>query len=212
MAKSAPPPPSPEWIYDRQKAIYRKGNRGLAPSKIVNARNDAIAASMPGVDVLTARLASGSITVQQWTAAMREQIKTAYTQQYILGRGGVGAMSQADYGRIGGMLTEQYRYLDQFAREIAQGKLSPGQIAMRARMYMDSATQAYERGRAAARGLRLPAYPGDGATRCRTRCKCRWDIKETEAGYVCYWRLGRAEHCDDCLRNAAIYNPLTIAI
>lgn len=211
MAKTAPPPP-PEWTYNRQQAIYRKGNRGITPLAVVNARNAAITASMPGADALTARMVTGAITLQDWQAGMREQIKTLYLQQYMLGRGGLDAMTQADYGRVGGMLTEQYRYLDNFAREIAQGKLSPAQIAMRARMYLDSSTQAYERGKAAARGLRLPAYPGDGGTRCRTKCKCRWDIRNTEAGYVCYWRLGHAEHCEDCVRNAAMWNPLVIPV
>ena len=44
------------------------------------------------------------------------------------------------------MLADQYRYLDGFAAEIAEGKLSEAQIARRSEMYMNSSREAYERG------------------------------------------------------------------
>jgi len=64
------------------------------------------------------------------------------------GRGGLGAMTQADWGSIGGMLKEQYRYLAEFAKAIAEGKLSEAQILARSRMYINSSREAFERAKA----------------------------------------------------------------
>jgi len=89
---------------------------------------------------------TGELDIGAWQATMRQEIKARYIQQYLAGRGGVGPMTQADYGSIGGMIADQYRYLDGFAREIAEGKLSEAQIAQRSEMYMNSSREAFERG------------------------------------------------------------------
>jgi len=107
---------------------------------------------------------------------MREAIKDEYTQQYLLGRGGLSQMTQADWGSIGGMVADQYRYLGGFAREVAVGNLSEAQVAARSRMYINSGREAFERAR--------------GRT-------------EDEADEVA-WTLNPAEHCPDCLDLAAL--------
>lgn len=87
------------------------------------------------------------------------------------------------------------------------------QIAARSQMYMNSSREAFERGKTRAHGVPpLPAYPGDGQTRCLTNCKCEWVFEPTETGVNCYWKLNPAEHCDDCLNNAARWNPLVQTI
>ena len=88
----------------------------------------------------------GEMPLDVWQQTMRQELKTRYIQQYLAGRGGIGPMTQADYGSIGGMLADQYRYLDGFAREIAEGKLSEAQIAQRSEMYFNSSREAFERG------------------------------------------------------------------
>jgi len=89
---------------------------------------------------------TGEMPVDVWQQTMRQEIKTRYIQQYMAGRGGMGPMTQADWGSIGGQVADQYRYLDGFAREIAEGKLSEAQIAQRSEMYMNSSREAFERG------------------------------------------------------------------
>ena len=156
---------------------------------------------------------TGELDVGSWQSIMRQEIKTRYIQQYLAGRGGVGAMTQADYGSIGGMIADQYRYLDGFARDIAEGKLTEKQIAMRSEMYLNSSRESYERaqkramevaGKKEVAWITTPgeicpdclelgdlswqkadpwpfrvggamAYPGSGATVCRTNCRCHLD-------------------------------------
>lgn len=207
MAKQKPPKPAPssEWVYNQQLKTYAKGNRGITSRRVIEARNQNVTANLPGITELAQKLTTGKMSLQTWVVNMRTQVKDAYLQQYMLGRGGKNLMYPADYGRVGALLKQQYAYLDNFAREIALGKLTPAQIEARAKLYIESSTQAYERARAAARKLVLPVYPGDGQSRCRVRCKCTWVIREDADAWYCSWQLGVAEHCEDCLYFAARY-------
>ena len=116
-------------------------------------------------------------------------------------------MTQADWGRLGAEVRKQYEHVGGSAGEIAAGNLSPAQVAARSQLYTQAATASYERGRAAAHRLVLPAYPGDGSTQCRVNCKCHWRIVEDETAWNCYWTLGKAEHCEDCVAREATWAP-----
>jgi len=121
------------------------------------------------------------------------------------------------------MLREQYRWLDDFARLVADGALSEGQIRSRAAMYVNSAREAFERGLARAWGIpenELPAHPGDGSTICLTNCACNWqheEVLDTEdmlIGWDSTWELGpvKTKHCEDCLGRAQKWNPFEIRL
>ena len=97
------------------------------------------------VDVLAGYAAQGVLNAGDFGALFREEIKKEYIRQYLLGIGGRDQMTAADWGSIGGMLREQYRFLDGFLAEIAAGNLTEAQIMARARMYINSAREAYER-------------------------------------------------------------------
>ena len=167
---------------------------------------------------------------RDWHEMMREEIKKEYLRQYVLGRGGKGSMTQADWGSVGGMLIEQYhgtkkhKGLDGFYAAVKAGDLSEDQIRARAAMYVNSAREGFERGQARAFGIpldKLPMIPGRGDTQCLTNCACSWEFvavyDETAEGTVlvgwdCYWTLGivKTEHCPDCLENAGKWNPLFV--
>jgi hypothetical protein len=164
----------------------------------------------------TDQMLSDSIGVGSWVNSIRQALKDSYIQSYLFGLGGQQQLTQRDYGSIGGMLADQYKYLNSFAAEIAAGNLTPGQIRARIAMYARSAREAYERANARAWGIpdgALPAIPGDGSS-CEglTRCACSWVKEETPGGVNCYWTLGVAEHCSLCLLNSTAWNPLFIPI
>ncbi len=208
-----------QWIWDDIKKFFIDA-AGVIAEKLgfgvlVDLRDQFSENAMTESDKLISSLMEdGNIGLQTWNLQMRELIKNTYRAQYELAIGGRENMTQADYGRLGGILQEQYRYLQGFTDDLAAGKLSPGQAMYRARMYIDSSTQAFERARAAGFGLDLPQYPGDGGTQCLTNCKCEWDIQFDEKNWVfnCTWRLGYAEHCPDCLENARVYNPYVVPV
>ncbi len=126
-------------------------------------------------DTLANLIAGGKLNATDWLDRMRESIKDAYIQQYLLGIGGRNQMTPSDWGSVGGMLKEQYGWLKGFYEEVLSGNLSEAQIAMRARMYMNSAREAYERALA------------------KTAGKAGMDQELWKTGFV------RTEHCEDCL-------------
>lgn len=189
------------------KALGREGKPTGKPQKLTPKAQERI--STANLDrhaerlvALTKRLTSGQIDVARWQAGVREDLRQAYIQNYLLGIGGQGRLTKADYGAIGAMLREQLSHLKKFADELSSGKVSPAQAEARIRMYANSAREAHERGRAKAWGEakevlwivhqdkeacedclalgalgwqkreKLRTWPAAGDTRCLTNCRC----------------------------------------
>jgi len=199
------------WEYDAGSRRYRdkRTGRWLSHNRMIAMRDDYVAAYETRVAGLAERVMSGDMTLQQWERGMRTELKSLHIGQYELGRGGRKAMTQSDWGRLGAEMRKQYGYLNGFASEVATGSLSPAQVATRSQLYVEASTASYERGRAAAHRLVLPAYPGDGSTQCRVNCKCHWRITEDQTKWDCYWTLGQAEHCEDCVTRSQTWAPYT---
>jgi hypothetical protein len=141
------------WTWDKAIARYRDQETGrfLSSERVLEYVQESIGNGYPAMDQLAGYVANGTINADTWELALRDEIRQEYIRQYLLGVGGEGQMTKADWGSIGGMLKEQYHpYLDDFRKAIESGNLSEAQIAARARMYMNSAREAFERGKAKA--------------------------------------------------------------
>ena len=189
------------------KILGKSGERAL-----VNSTCDG---AIVNVDIITERLLSDQIDVNIWLTQVRAELKNIYTQQYLLGIGGKWQLTQADYGSIGGMLGEQNKYLQKFARLIAAGDLTPGEIRRRIAMYANSCREGYARARARAHGIpegKIPAFPGQRCE-CLTSCKCNWRFEENDKEWLLYWELGITKtgtHCDTCSERSRKWNPYVI--
>ncbi len=132
-----------EWR-DKVAQFWNKTVGRLVPRLQVRQAADHVIDVSP-VREWAEQVASGEMSVGAWHQNMRDEIRRNVIEQYLAGRGGTGPMTAKDYGSIGGVVADQYRYLDPFAAEVAAGNLSAGQIAMRSVMYINSAREAYER-------------------------------------------------------------------
>ena len=204
------------WLWDQGKRIYRR-MRGENIDKLAeptpNLRDRFVYMHEQSGWMANAgkALVDGDMRLNSWVLDFRQRLKTVYIDQYLQARGGRNAMTQEDWGRLGGLLKNQYEYLNRFADDIAAGKLSAKQIAQRGDLYFKSARQAYERAQEISLGMpRLPAYPGDGSTVCLSNCACTWDIRETETEWLATWTLGPTEHCPDCDRRSREWAPLRL--
>ena len=102
--------------------------------------------STNATDHLALFVSDGTLSPDEWVRLMRQEIKEEYIRQYLLGRGGLPQMTATDWGSIGGMLNEQYHpYLQRFYGQL--GELTEAQIAARARMYVWSSREGFERGK-----------------------------------------------------------------
>ncbi len=123
------------------------------------------------LDNLTRNLYQGRITVAQWQIGVASELKDAHLAQSMFAVGGRNNMTQANFGRVGGVLADEYRYLTRFANQIANGDISEAQALARIRQYGNATQQSYYREYANA----------------------------TPNNEQIYWRLSPAEHCPDCL-------------
>jgi len=157
------------WIWIPALGLYQdtESGRYAGPNDILDDAWESIELGKDTVAGMADALIDGTIDLGDWQEAMRQQIMDEYTRQYLAGVGGEGEMKDRDWDRLNDLIEEQYAYLDNFAEEIGDGLLSPGQIEVRAKMYVDSAQQAYWAGVQSAKEMpALPALPGDGSTRC----------------------------------------------
>lgn len=140
------------FTFDTGSARYRNTATGRYVSNAqVTGLRDAFADRVMGrTDGIVSRLVSGDSTISDFESAMRQHVRDVHLAEYTLGRGGRAVMTQADYGRTGYYLRDQYGYLRKFRDEIAAGTLTDEQIKARARLYTEDAIGAFERGRKAA--------------------------------------------------------------
>lgn len=160
------------WQYSRSARRFRDTRSGqfLSATKIIDLRDGFQDRRRSTVVALTRQLANEEISVQQWEAEMTQAIRETFSAQYALGRGGLNSMTDADWLAADDLVQAQRQFLRAFAEDIAAGRLSEAQISARAKLYHSASIQAYERGRAAAFGVSLPAHPADGSTPCKANC------------------------------------------
>ena len=109
------------WVYDpnARGSGYRDTETGrfLSRAALGDMLDEFIDTSAAPVEALANLVAQGDIAVADWREAFRRQIKDHYIDAYLLGIGGREQMTQADWGSVGGMIGEQYRYLEGFYQE-----------------------------------------------------------------------------------------------
>lgn len=211
-----------QYTYSPNSNGYRDKTTGRFVSKdaVLTAVQSSISTSTNKSSDIAKLLADGDLNARDAKEVIRQELKKGYIRQYMLGKGGGrDNMRSPDWGSVGGMLKEQYVYLDRFMSDVANSDLTEGQIRSRLNMYFNSSREAYERGNMASYGVpALPAYPGDGSTVCLTNCRCHWNIvreyndRRRLTGWRCSWIITARESCDTCIARAVAWRSLFIPV
>lgn len=169
--------------WDASVGRYRDKATGRLVSEraVFNAADGFREMTRQNIQQHTQRFLDGQIELADWQRRVAGEVRDSRMVAYMAARGGKNAMTQADYGRIGGRLSNDFRHLDTFAQEIKVGMLSPAQIKARADLYGEVTIQSYNDGTVAAH-------------------------RETLLNLK--WVVGPTEHCSDCLRlNGQVHPP-----
>lgn len=169
------------YNYDNRAQRWRDSVSGqfLANETVVNEMRVHQNATHSTLESLTRSLYSGNINIAQWQIAVASELKDAHLAQAMFARGGRANMGQAEFGRVGQTLREQYGFLARFAEDIASGRQSLAQALTRVNLYGNATQQSY------------------------------WsEYAQGNKGKKFYYRLSPAEHCPTCLTRAA-GNPYT---
>lgn len=140
-----PTKPRFKWSATSRRYIDTRSGRFVAAGKVRGALDVAIRKSNREITALATQLRKGEITAQQWSLAMRQQIKAQQLASAAAARGGFAQMSPADYGRVGGQVARQYRYLNKFTKQITKGLPLDGKFMARAKLYGEAARGTYEK-------------------------------------------------------------------
>lgn len=157
------------------------------------------------VSKLASSVYTGDISIGEWEESMRRLIREVHSSVSAINKGGWGEMTYQDWGRLGPLVKEQYKYLHTFAEHISTNKdtVSLEYITSRSQLYGKAAIHsAYYTGSDIAR--MLPYLPKDGSTECLVGCKCTWELEVTERFkdhkiVKAVWTLHPAEHCNKCV-------------
>lgn len=180
-------PPRPfRWNAAALRYIAPNG-RFVSRTAVRNAIDDALDNAGREMRQATVALREGIIGVDQWRNTMRREIKNVHLYSAASARGGWAQLSQAELGRVGGIVGRQYQYLDEFADGLKNGTIAKdGRILSRADMYAQAGRRTYhvtdervhlERGYTEERN-RL--RPGENCSEC---------ISQTARGWVAIGEL-----------------------
>lgn len=203
-----------DWSIEARRYRDKRTGRFVTDRKMIDARDAFVRRQTTIIDNLTRSFLDGGMSLAQWEREVAERIRIAHTAEFTFGRGGRHVVTNADRRALQRAVKAQLNYLRKFALAIQRGEQTDKQIAARARLYAKSSRASFERGRARAWGVRLPAYPGDGSTPCLTNCLCHWRYSEKPDQIEATWKLGGVEsadgHCDTCLTRSRSWAPYVV--
>ena len=178
-----------EWYWSQTLRIYidSTGARlsakdaGFVMSALLIGRNltDMKTAGLMGYGQLAEGLKSGSLSLADWTEGMRELIRLSQETGILVANGGTQFATQADWQYMAQQIEKQYKYLDGFAKDVADDPAHwlNGRLNNRMRLYQESAYSAYQN------ALRREAKLGGMDEERRV--------------------LGVADHCKGCIEQAS---------
>jgi hypothetical protein len=129
--------------WDTKASRFRRASSGqfLSRKVVIRAYEGALAGTRRTVRAISLQLRNGEITVRQWQREVAVALKDAHVYSAALARG--GQLSQADFGRVGRLVRDRYRFLEQFATDVAAGRIPlDGRFLARAEGYVLHARQA----------------------------------------------------------------------
>jgi len=130
--------------YDPKTNRYRNAKgRFISAREVRKAIDKTVDIVRGDMRSLGKKLAAGEITLPEFQTQMRDNLKAAHSLTASIGKGGRGAMTARDWSAVGNTLKKEYRYLNNFARQVEQQRLSAAQIEYRSSSYASSVRTTY---------------------------------------------------------------------
>lgn len=173
------------YAYDTRSARYRSSATGqfVSRQRVLDLMDAQVASAERRLGELTTAMFEQRLSPIAYQSIMRDEMRRLHLQNAALGAGGIERLGQAEFGRSGALLRDDYARMTNLANGIANGEVTLPQALNRIQGYAGSArinflTTEREANRQAAnlRGAQLEERR----------------------------RLGVSEHCVDCVGYAAM--------
>ena len=130
--------------FDKSTGRFRDANgRFVAASRVHHEINKTVNKLENDLRLISSNLNQGKINLPEWQIQTANKLKIAHLSAAAIGKGGRKQMKVADWGKAGAAIREQYKFLNNFAREIERGKLSPNQISFRSASYAKAVRETF---------------------------------------------------------------------
>lgn len=117
-------------------AYIDAGGRIVSQATIRNVLDTMLDGKTANIGQLAEGLRSGVLSLGEWQTAMMNEIKDVHLIGAAMERGGWANMTQADFGRVGRIVRDEYEYLRNFANDIAAGNVPlDGRFIRRSQLY-----------------------------------------------------------------------------
>lgn len=167
-------------VYNAAQARFRDTATGkfVSQKTVTTLLQESITSSAKEMQALAKSYSEGKITLKAFGNAFKEEIKQEHIRQYIIGKGGLGSMTNSDWGKLGSTIKGQYSYANGLLDEIKD--LSSAQLNARVALYANASGVSFQQGKQRA-------------------------IKESGKFTKEQWILGGSvQPCDDCKRLASL--------
>jgi hypothetical protein len=134
------------YRFDPKVARYRAPNGRLVARAEVRRAIDAEIRSLDqDARTLADQYRNGEISLGKWEREMRSLVKDTHILNAAAAKGGWDQLTQADYGRVGQIVRDEYNHLSGFAGELSAGfQRTDGTMLTRAQLYTRGGRRTYE--------------------------------------------------------------------
>lgn len=173
--------PPPKLFFSPKDGRYRKANGQLVSAAQVRAELDrSLLKTAQRTKMLGDDLRAGRMSLEAWRFEMRAAIKDANLRGAALAKGGWERMTQEDFGRVGQLIREEYKALEQWVEEIKTGLPLDGRLRTRGQLYVQAGRATYHKVQEvemARRGMeqeRSVLHPADHCDECVAEADVGW--------------------------------------
>jgi hypothetical protein len=149
----------------------------------------ALASATLRVRALAEQLRAGQITIEEWELGMRSLSKDVHLYNAAAARGGWAQLGEDDYGRVGRIVRDEYRWIRNFRTEIEDGYPLDGRFLRRTELYAQAGRETFhktERQSQLEAGNTLERSVLGAADHCEGERSC---IEQAARGWVVIGRL-----------------------
>ena len=155
-------------------------------------------------------LRTGDLSSAEFERLMQRRLETLHRTFWNFASGGRVHMNSTNRRGYRTVMNNEFKMLRGFVKNVDAGKYTDKQIANYARAYVRGSRSSFQAARAAAYGVKLPAYPGS-VSPCGGNCYCRTFLFETAKYVEATWVLGHRDNvCPTCRRLNREWQPLRL--
>lgn len=131
------------WNTDKRRYYYESGR--AVPLRTVEGWVDKATQNIEQrLENITRNLISNEINTAEWALQMKSEIRNAHNAMAMIANGGRKQMTAQAWGKVGSVIKQQNKFLDNFVRGIENGDIAiTDALIARARLYGASVYPSY---------------------------------------------------------------------